>query len=209
MAKRKVIVNCIPTCTSVNLDDLFSLQGTLKKYKSEILLKLRNSLKKRGIVFPLFVWDDKRGKTMWLIDGVHRVMCLRELRDMGYEIPAIPVIKIKMKSKAEAKRMILHASEEFSKITKKGFAAFTSDLKLNKIIGELNFDDVKLDVGEPAPDIKENDTNVQFIYTRSELSDLMENIEKLRNHYRLENDVAIILRALSRTKSRLERGVDG
>ena len=202
----KVVKNKLIGCPTVELDSLLSLQGKLKKSKPEVLLKLRNSLTRKGMVFPLFVWPDADNKVNWLLDGVHRVICLRELRDMGYKIDPVPVIPIKAKSKFEAKKIILLASSHYSIITKKGFNAFAESMNLDKLIGELHFSDIKLEFHVLDDDVKDIDNNVQFIYSKSELKELQECLQGLRDHYGLAKDTDIIFKALETHKTRLERG---
>ena len=193
---QKIIKNRLPECTTVDLDSLLSLQGTLKKVEQKIVLKLRNSLEHLGIIFPLFVWYEEKTKKNWLIDGVHRVRCLKELRDSGYEIDPIPVILIQVKNRIEAKKMILQASAEYSKIVKDGFNSFTKDICLDNYIDELNFTDIKLNIKPPNEENVEDDKVVQFIYTRDELNTLQSNLSILRDRYQLEKDTDIIVRAL-------------
>lgn len=178
-----------------------SLQGKLKKAKPETLLKLKNSLVSKGIIFPLFVWHDAENKINWLIDGVHRVMCLRELRDTGYEVEPVPVVLVQAKNKREAKKFILLASSHYSIITKKGFNTFIEKLNLDDFVGDLNFEEIRLQFHIPVDEDQEIDNKtVQFIYSKTELEELLGNIQVLRNKYELEKDTDIILKALAQAK---------
>lgn len=201
----KIIKNNVKNCSSVPLDDLISLQGKLKKTDPEKLLKLRNSIIRKGLVFPLFTWKDIEKNIQWLIDGVHRTICLRELRDMGYEIESVPLVQIKAPDKRTAKKFILLANSHYSRITKQGFNIFVEDLNLDEFIGDLNFDDIKLEFHVPIDDEEEKDldTTVQFIYTKYELKEIQEWLNKLRTHFGLEKDIDIILKVLKNSKRRL------
>lgn len=200
----KKILNKVKGCPSVPLDALLCLQGKLKKSDPEQLLKLRNSLIKVGLIFPLFSWKDPEKEVHWLIDGVHRTQCLKELRDMGYEIESIPLVPVKAANKTQAKKFILLANSQYSKITKQGFSAFVQDLDLDAFIGELNLTDIKLNFLIPidSADEEELDLTIQFLYTQAELIEIKKNLDILRERFSLEKDTEIIMQVFKNTRKR-------
>ncbi len=77
----------------VELNKIISLQGDLKKTSPTDIRKLKNSLKKNGIRFPVFVW--KHSGKIYSIDGIHRKTALKELESEGWEIPhEIPCVYV-------------------------------------------------------------------------------------------------------------------
>src|SRR5271157_2507261 len=85
------------TCNArdyLNIKKIESLQGGLKSISKESMEKLKNSIKRYGFSFPVFVWKNKN--KFYSIDGFHRCRALKELSDIeGYESPSeVPVVYV-------------------------------------------------------------------------------------------------------------------
>ena len=136
MSKKLITVNCeyndiIPVAA------LYSIQENLKKPAD--LPRLKQSIIKNHIKFPLFVWQDK--DTYKIIDGHHRVIACRELIKEGYAIePGMPVVYINCKNHAEAKAHVLRGAARYAKVTKEKFNAFAEEagLDLTDLMEELS-----------------------------------------------------------------------
>lgn len=84
---KRIDIKC-ETKKYMTIDELIEMQGKLKRLDKENEEKLRSNLIKNGIVFPLFVWQNK------IIDGHQRLAVLRKLRQEGYEIDKVPVVEV-------------------------------------------------------------------------------------------------------------------
>ncbi len=113
----------------ISLDELWSIQENLKDAVD--LGKLKRSIVKNGITFPVFVWQDKRSKTYKLVDGVHRVKACHELRAEGYDMNGFPAILVPCKTHKEAKEFILRASSKYAQAKKQGFQNFIDEAGLD------------------------------------------------------------------------------
>jgi len=69
---KKIEIKC-ETKKYLTIDQLQEMQGKLKRLDKENERKLRNNIIQNGIVFPLFVWQNK------IIDGHQRLAVLRKL----------------------------------------------------------------------------------------------------------------------------------
>ncbi len=67
------------------LRNLHPLQGNLKELSVPNFEKLKHSLLKHGISFPLFVWQ--HGGINYVLDGHQRDRVLRRMQEEGYEVP--------------------------------------------------------------------------------------------------------------------------
>ena len=114
-------VSC-DTKLRIPLDELHGIQGNLKSMTPENRVKFRNLILKDGISFSLHVWkqvesiDDKAVIKWWVIDGHGRVDLLREMREDGFTVPAIPCVEIEAADFRDAKTRVLSASSSFQHI---------------------------------------------------------------------------------------------
>ena len=88
------------------LDELYHLQGKHKSIDKDRFDKLKKSLISDGIPISFHVWSDKKNK-VWTIDGHHRVLALKALRDDGYNIPSLPCVIVQANNKKEAAKAVL------------------------------------------------------------------------------------------------------
>lgn len=106
------------TCKGASLLDISELeplQGNLKTLSEEDYGKLKKSLLRYGITFPLFVY--KRNRKIFTMDGHQRDRVLRKMREEGYEIPKVPVDFIDAKNRKEAAEKILLLASQYGKMT--------------------------------------------------------------------------------------------
>lgn len=122
----EIRVTC-DTKDSVNLDDLRVIQGQLKALSEENFAKLKNQIIDEGFSFPCFVWE--HNGLYNLLDGTHRYLTLVKLKQEGYEIPLIPVVKIEARDLSHAKKKLLAVTSSYAKITDDGLYEFLNDVE--------------------------------------------------------------------------------
>jgi len=121
---KKIEIKC-ETKKYLTIDQLQEMQGKLKRLDKENERKLRNNIIQNGIVFPLFVWQNK------IIDGHQRLAVLRKLQQEGYEIDKVPVVEVYAKTEKEAKEKIILANQYYGKATKQSWAYFLMEEKID------------------------------------------------------------------------------
>jgi len=134
--------------------DLQSLQGeTFKKITKTNMAKLKNSIRNNGFIQPLVVWQASDGK-LWLLDGYHRVLALKELdkefksnSSTGIEIPdQLPAIFVEADSIQEAAKRVPLMSSQYATVQEAGMLNFAHsygiDLELLK--EEVSIPDLSL-----------------------------------------------------------------
>lgn len=134
MGKKKVVKKIKIDCAYndvIELDALYSIQENLKVPHD--LPRLKESIVRNNIKFPLFIWHDKVGKMYKIIDGHHRVAACKELRDEGYDIQWLPVVYINCANHKEAKEHVLRGTARYTVVGKKDFQRYTEDAGLDLI----------------------------------------------------------------------------
>lgn len=131
--------NQLPTIKYSELEDL---QMDFKTIGREELNKLKNSIIKHGIFLPKFVWENKN--IYWTLDGHQTKKALIEL-ESEYEIPKIPIIMIKAKSKKDAIEKILIINSRYGKINKKTELFEYYDFKFEDLIDEIEIPELQLE----------------------------------------------------------------
>ncbi len=140
---------CCKGAVNISLEELIHLQGDLKELSEANYRKLRTSILKNGITFPLFVWQD--GGTNFILDGTQRDRVLRKLAAEGYHIPPLPCAIINAKDKREACEKILLISSQYGKMTNDSLYAFISKndlgfLELEEMLDlpQINLEEFKM-----------------------------------------------------------------
>ena len=139
--------------STINFSIVGHFQGDLKKYNEEKCNKLKEIIKKRGILFPSYVWVNPKDNKPYWNDGHTRQVVFFQLQEEGWDIPKIPYIEIIAKDEKEAAEILLEKESHF--------ADFNLDTKyFEKYDIDLSFlDDIEI----PEFDIKKN-PGVDFIY---------------------------------------------
>ena len=99
-------------CESSNflaLNEITDFQGDLKERSAGDMEKIKKSIKKHGVAFPIFIWQtEENGETInYCLDGHCRTRALREMAAAGEQIPPLPVDYIHAETEAEAKELLL------------------------------------------------------------------------------------------------------
>jgi len=128
----------------ISINELQNFQGELKTLDPLELEHLKNSLKRHGFAFPVYVWVNKKGQHK-IIDGHQRVLAAREML-AGKDLK-VPVAWIEAKTEKEAKEKVLLATSQYGRMNKDGLAEYlsTADLELDQILEEVSFPEIDLD----------------------------------------------------------------
>lgn len=137
------------------LDELNHFQGDLKSIDKDQFLKLKKSLISDGLPIGFHVWVDKKNK-VWTIDGHHRVLALKALRDDGYDIPSLPCVIVQAKDKKEAAKAVLINNSKYAKMSQESLSDFMIGFELNVV--DLDFLDIP-ELKNFAPDLDDSDFN--------------------------------------------------
>lgn len=137
------------------LDDLNHFQGDLKSIDKDQFLKLKKSLISDGLPIGFHVWIDKKSK-VWTIDGHHRVLALKALRDDGFHIPSLPCVIVQAKDKKEAAKAVLINNSKYARMNQESLGNFMIDFELN--VTDLDFLDIA-ELKNFAPDLTDSDFN--------------------------------------------------
>lgn len=129
----------------IELEKLNFFQGKLKTISKEDFDDLKKSLIKSGIPIGFHVWKDSKGK-FWIIDGHHRWLALKALKDEGYFIPPLPVNMVLAANKKEAARSVLISNAKYAHINQESISDFAIDFELG--VDDFEFLDIPgIDLG--------------------------------------------------------------
>lgn len=141
----------------VDIEELHFFQNKLKSIKEDKFKALKDSLIKSGLPLSFHIWVDDKDKK-WLLDGHHRWLAFKALREEGYFIAPIPCNIVKAKNRKEAAQVVLISNSRYAVINQESLAEFMIDFELQlSDLGLLDFpdvdlDDFKLDFNEESKD---------------------------------------------------------
>lgn len=119
---------------------------TFKELGNAELQKLKSSLKNNEFIQPFNVWDD--GTNIWILDGHHRQLAMRELASEGVDIAELlPANFLACANRKEAAKLVLIYSAIYANIAKKGLSEFTleHDLDLQSLSLEIDLPSFDID----------------------------------------------------------------
>lgn len=166
--KKKIKVdnpNDLPTVTWEQLEDL---QMDFKTITWVDLNKLKSSIIKHGIFLPKFVWE--HGGKFWTLDGHQTKRALMELEG-EYDVPELPIVKIKAKNKKDAIEKLLVINSRYGKVNRKTEIFDFYDFDFEDLVGEIEIPELKLEL--IMMDETEEDNQVpEKVKSRTEPGDL-------------------------------------
>ena len=138
-------------CESSNflaLNEITDFQGDLKERSAGDMEKIKKSIKKHGVAFPIFIWQtEENGETInYCLDGHCRTRALREMAAAGEQIPPLPVDYIHAETEAEAKELLLKLNSQYGHMTADSVAAFLGDIQID--LNDLALPDGVLDLAK-------------------------------------------------------------
>lgn len=116
---------------AINWQDLNFIQNeNFKEWIPDGDKKLQNSLLKYQFIDPFKVWQD--GDTLFCLDGKHRYLDLKFLKDSGINVPKeLPATFLKCENLKEAAELVLVYSSQYAKITNQGLFDFVSKFDID------------------------------------------------------------------------------
>ena len=142
---KEVIVRC-KTNDLMTIDEMEAFQGKLKSIPEENMQKLKNSIVNNGFRIPIMVWNKK------IMDGHTRLACLKRMREDGFIVPAIPIIKLEANNEMDARKLLLLINSRYAKISEQGFYEFAESLDVADLAFEMEIPEIDLGLDD---DVKE------------------------------------------------------
>ena len=173
-------------CESSNflaLNEITDFQGDLKERSAGDMEKIKKSIKKHGVAFPIFIWQtEENGETInYCLDGHCRTRALREMAAAGEQIPPLPVDYIHAETEAEAKELLLKLNSQYGHMTADSVAAFLGDIKID--FDELALPDGVLDLGKLEPEETKDDDEAPALKPDEVADSQRGQLYRLGRHY--------------------------
>ena len=125
--------NNLPT---VVIEDLIPVQGELKYLSKENYTKLKTSIVENGFYIPMFIWEDPRDESKYIIDGHGRQ---KVMMGEGWGDTKVPYIKIEAADYDAARARLLEVTSQYGTITEDGYNDFIVGLE-HIDISNIHFD---------------------------------------------------------------------
>jgi len=120
---------------------------SLKKTTPARMDKLKKSLIENGFAASFYVFE-KQGK-IYILDGHHRLKAIQELHDSGVNVPThFNCTFLNVRDDKHIKKLVLAFNSNYADMTKDGLEDFVSDLNLDDLNQEFEFD-LTLEDDEP------------------------------------------------------------
>ena len=173
-------------CEAANylqLNEITDFQGELKERTAGDMEKIKKSIKKHGVAFPVFIWQtEKNGETInYCLDGHCRTRALRELQEAGEQIPPLPVAYVRASSEAEAKELLLKLNSQYGHMTAESVAAFLDGLEID--FNDLQLPDGVLDLTKLEPEETKDDDNAPDLRPDEVADSQRGTLYRLGRHY--------------------------
>lgn len=170
---RKKIVNRVEGCPTIPWSDLREWTFNSLKDQERDVRRLKKAMTKKGFCFPLFVWEPGR----YVFDGTGRKKALDELVADLYEIPEIPVVKVKAENLDDAKDLALMASSHHGHVTQKSFDLFVGTIggiDITALSQRIHFDGIRLKVADRKKLRDKDHSDIGKASERAKLGDIWE-----------------------------------
>lgn len=129
---------------------------------------LKMSIIDNDFISPFTVWESPDDSELYILDGHHKQDALRELEDVGYNIPEeLPAVFIACDSKEEAAKLVYIFSSQYSKVNPAGIKEFLDMYGLTSkdlegvVSSDIYIEDlaspIEVDTGDDQLDIPEDD----------------------------------------------------
>jgi len=111
---------------------------SLKKTTPARMDKLKKSLIENGFAASFYVFE--KDNNIYVIDGTHRLKALRELQSEGVDVPThFNCTFLKVRDDKHIKKLVLAFNSHYADMTKDGLEDFVSDLNLEELNQEFEF----------------------------------------------------------------------
>ncbi|GHV35056.1 hypothetical protein FACS1894187_06930 [Synergistales bacterium] len=109
------------------LSDMTEFQGDLKIRTEGDYEQIQSSIRKYGIAFPFFVWQDS-DSINYVLDGHGRLGALQRMAQGGGIIPPLPIVYVEADDAIQAKNLLLRLNSRYGEITADGMKEFLADV---------------------------------------------------------------------------------
>ena len=139
MGNQKTINDIIIKTEKVSLSRLTQCQpDSLKKTTPARMDKLKKSMLQNGFAASFYVFE--KDNNIYVIDGTHRLKALRELQSEGVDVPThFNCTFLKVRDDKHIKKLVLAFNSHYAEMTKDGLEDFVSDLNLEELNQEFEF----------------------------------------------------------------------
>jgi len=131
---------------SMDIAQMSYFQGDLKSLSEANFKKLREEIVQTGFAFPINIWSD--GEKNYIVGGHQRWRVLSRLREEGWQIPEIPIVKVEASSIQEARRRVLQDVSQYGKIETQGLYEFMTEAQIQMQDLKGMFDLPEIDLGK-------------------------------------------------------------
>ena len=121
----------------IDIEELHFFQKKLKSIDKDNFYKLKESLKQDGLPLGFHIWLNPKTQKNDIMDGHHRWLALKELREEGWFVPPVPCSFVKAETRKEAAKVVLISNSRYAKISEESLSDFMIDF-------ELGVDDLEL-----------------------------------------------------------------
>lgn len=111
---------------TLTLSELTEFQGELKARTEGDYEQIQSSIRKYGIAFPFFVWNN--GDNNYVLDGHGRLGALQRMAHNDENVPPLPVVYVEADDAIQAKNLLLRLNSRYGEITADGMKEFLSDV---------------------------------------------------------------------------------
>lgn len=138
----------------IPITDLLPTQGDLKDLTKDNYNKLRNNIKSRGFIVPVFVWEDENA-ILHMLDGHQR---RRVLEAEGWNEP-VPYLKVPAENMQEAMAKLLEITSQYGTITQEGVDQFIATYQLDEqsVLEATNYDALNYGLTKDEEDVEEDE----------------------------------------------------
>lgn len=144
--KRKRIRIACKGAETVDLSRLQDFQGRLKRLTPANADKLKDEILKRGFSEPISIWRHKGNN--YILNGHQRLRVLLDMKEEGYKVPAIPVVRVHAAGVQEAKQKVLALTSTYGEMTMEGLDEFMKEagLGLEEVARSYRFPDIEREI---------------------------------------------------------------
>lgn len=182
----RIEIKCTGT-EFLDLKNITEFQGNFKFREKEDIDKVIKSIETYGFSFPFFIWKD--GQLNKCLDGHGRILGLKRMQEMGWELPKFPVVYIEAKDDEEARQKLLRMNSMYGTITAEGVLEF-----LNGV--DVDFSEIQLPSGELIMGI---DTNFNAMDEWKDMPEFVQNdtiYQRIAVNFKSKEDVEAFAKLL-------------
>lgn len=124
----------IEVSDKVNLlkpESLRVIQKNLKSLSKTNYEKLKSEIIKNGFSFAIHYWNNKKDKTLDVLDGTQRLRTILEMKKEGFSCDEIPCIEVKAKDFKQALSKLLGGASSYGHFEKEGLYELMHEFEIS------------------------------------------------------------------------------